>query len=210
MHDLRVLMCGVQLGGVYADIDVQCLKPIDDWNADHAHDAAVLLGVENFEESRPERIHVVNWVLASVPGHPLLSLLPGIVARTVQQQYFEAARLKHGITGEQYEKGVLDRTGPAALTRAMYQYFQSVGSNLSSIVYENVTSEGGLIAGDVRVLPIDRFGSGWQVANARSTGANFTCDQLLQHSPSALVCHMFWGSWRSKWSFRQQQTYGTC
>eukprot|EP00775_Hariotina_reticulata_P010317 gene10317-10475_t len=198
----RVLVLNM-LGGVYADMDVQCLQPIDDWNKHHAHDAAVLLGVENYDKNRPEPIHVVNWVLASVPGHSLLTLLPKIVTRAVQQQFFEAAREEHVLTRQVYEQGVIDRTGPGALTKAMYEYFHSMGSSLNDVAYKSVTSTGGLIAGDVRLLPVDSFASGWDVAKSRSKGGNLTCEDMLQRHPSALVCHMYWGSWRSMWTFKQ-------
>jgi hypothetical protein len=44
---LQLCSCAyVQYEGVYADIDVWPLKPIDQLNADHGHDAALLLGIE--------------------------------------------------------------------------------------------------------------------------------------------------------------------
>jgi hypothetical protein len=33
-------------GGVYADSDVRCMKPIDKWNEENNHDARVLVGLE--------------------------------------------------------------------------------------------------------------------------------------------------------------------
>lgn len=47
-------------------------------------------------------------------------------------------------------------------------------------------------------------------AAARQQGAppNVTCDTLV--APGALVCHMFWGSWRSSWGFGERHTYGDC
>lgn len=101
------------------------------------------------------------------------------------------------------------RTGPAALSWAAYEYLNNtVGVNMGTATYSNVTSPAGLLAGGVRLLPIEQMGSGWEVAEARKTGRNFTCDDLAREKPTALVCHMFWGSWRDSWSFGQQQTYG--
>jgi hypothetical protein len=91
-------------------MDLQCLKPIDEWNADHDHDAAVLLGVENYEAGRQHPLHVVNWVLAAAPGHPLLGSMPGIVARAVQQEFFKLARSPGAVLhGEAYTDGIIDR-----------------------------------------------------------------------------------------------------
>eukprot|EP00882_Tetradesmus_deserticola_P011747 GHRQ01012429.1.p1 GENE.GHRQ01012429.1~~GHRQ01012429.1.p1 ORF type:complete len:265 (+),score=28.99 GHRQ01012429.1:96-890(+) len=99
-----------KMGGVYADMDVQCLKPIDEWNADHDHDAAVLLGVENYDAGRRHPLHVVNWVLAAAPGHPLLGSMPGVVLRAVQRQFFELARTAGAVLhGSAYTNGIIDR-----------------------------------------------------------------------------------------------------
>jgi hypothetical protein len=79
---------------------------------------------------------------------------------------------------------------------------------MSTVTYTNVTSPAGLLAGGVRLLPIDYMGAGWEVALARQKGGNYTCADLARDKPDALVCHMFWGSWRDTWGFGQQQTYG--
>lgn len=43
-------------------MDVECLRPVDSWNAAHNHDAALLLGLENYSATRkPRRMHVTNW-----------------------------------------------------------------------------------------------------------------------------------------------------
>jgi hypothetical protein len=41
MHPPRL-----QYGGVYADADVRCIRPISKWNALHGQDADVLVGAE--------------------------------------------------------------------------------------------------------------------------------------------------------------------
>lgn len=200
----------LQLGGVYADMDVQCLKPIDDWNAEHGHDAQVLLGMENYANDREHPIHVTNWVLASVPGHPLLGNMPSIVSKSTQHQFFEVMRHKGSLTpGQTYEAGIIDRTGPAALSWAMYDYFSKIGQNLSAVNESTVSSADGFIAGGVRVLPTQNMGSGWEVAEARLKGVNFTCNDVAEKTPDAYVCHMFFGSWRTQWQFKVDGT-DTC
>jgi hypothetical protein len=90
----------------------------------------------------------------------------------------------------------------------MYEYLNNAGGvDMSNVTYSNVTSPAGLLAGGVRLLPIELMASGWEVAEARKQGRNYTCDDLARDKPTALVCHMFWGSWRDSWSFGQQQTY---
>jgi hypothetical protein len=202
----------VQYGGVYADIDVECLKPIDEWNIQHGNDAAVLLGVENYEPNRsPHKYHVTNWVMAAMPGHPLLGLMPAVVTRTIQQQYFALARTKTApLSPQLYEAGILDRTGPAALTMAMYDFFDSIKFDLNGVAKDVLVGGEGVVAGGARVLPLVLLGSGWEVAEARSKGRQYSCADLAKDKPQALVCHMFHGTWRAQWSFRQKYTYDNC
>jgi len=201
----------MQFGGVYADIDVECMKPIDKWNADHGYDASVLLGLEDWLPDRtPYKMHVNNWMLAAMPGHPLLALLPGIVTGTIQRQYFSL--IKKGQTGSQqmYESGILERTGPDALTAAMYQYFEGLDINLNNYSEADVNSGQGLAAGGVRILP-GATSTGWVVAEARAKHQKLTCADLLATKPDALVCHLFWGTWRSNWqAFKEDFTFDNC
>eukprot|EP00879_Flechtneria_rotunda_P002422 GHRR01002619.1.p1 GENE.GHRR01002619.1~~GHRR01002619.1.p1 ORF type:complete len:352 (+),score=66.11 GHRR01002619.1:92-1147(+) len=207
--DLWRILVLHQFGGVYADIDVQCVKPIDHWNSDHSYDAEVLLGVENYQENRTHPLHVVNWVLAAMPGHSLLGSMPSIVSKVIQEQYFQAANSEYAVLNRKnYEEGIIDRTGPAALTRAMYEYLLLYDKGIMSVSYENVTSPNGVLVGGVRVLPIDCMATGWELADARGKGIALSCEDVVKKVPDALVCHMFWGSWRSNWQFRQEFTYG--
>lgn len=193
-------------------MDVECLKPVDEWNADHGHDAAVLLGMENFDAKRsPHKVHVTNWAMAAMPGHPLLARMPGVVVREIQKQYFALARKQAELSGKLYEQGILERTGPAALTTAMYEYFESVGVDLNNVTEADINSKEGVVAGGVRVLPVVSLSSGWEVAEARSKGLVHSCADVAAAKPQALVCHMFWGSWRSTWrTFKQGFTYDNC
>ncbi|KAF8066317.1 HOC1 [Scenedesmus sp. PABB004] len=181
------------LGGVYADVDVVCLKPVEAWSAEHGHDAAVLLGVENYDEARLHPLHVVNWALAAVPGHPLLGrAFPAAVSAAVQRQFFAAAADGKPVSGAAYEAGIIDRTGPAALSAALYAWFAAAGvPDPAALTYANVTSAGGLAVGGVRVAPIDRLGAGWETAAARREGGNVTCADVAAKHPRAWVCHQF-------------------
>eukprot|EP00878_Enallax_costatus_P004173 GHUV01004402.1.p1 GENE.GHUV01004402.1~~GHUV01004402.1.p1 ORF type:complete len:472 (+),score=66.76 GHUV01004402.1:83-1498(+) len=199
-----------KLGGVYADLDVQCLKPIDDWNSEHQHDAQVLLGMENYDSKRPRPIHVTNWVLAAAPGHPLPASMPAIVAKATQHQFFDVMRQDGPIKKKAYEDGIIDRTGPAALSWAMYEYFKSVGQNMTGITDKVVSSGQGFMAGGVRVLPIANMGSGWEVAEARRKGEKFTCEDVAKKVPNAYVCHMFMGSWRTDWAYKGNAAIDEC
>lgn len=186
-----------------------CLRPIDTWNAKHGHDAAVLLGLEDYKPQRkPHSLHVNNWAFASMPGHPLLGRFPGVVSRHIQRQFFEVVRAGKLVTS--YEQGILERTGPDALTSAMYEYFADIAVDVSNVTESDLGGQQGFMAGGVRVASVDTLSSGWQVAAARQGGRGYNCSNIAVDHPEALVCHMFWGTWRSVWHFRQQKTYGNC
>lgn len=192
-------------------MDVQCLKPIDEWNAEHGYDAQVLLGMENFDGQREHPIHVVNWVLAASPGHPLLGSMPSVVAKATQHQFYQVMKQTnpHAPAAE-YEAGIIDRTGPAALSWAMYEYFNSIGQNMSTVTDMTVSSPEGFAAGGVRVLPVANMASGWEVAEARKQKVKYTCDDLAKRVPDAYVCHMFAGSWRAHWFYRSHDGDAAC
>lgn len=201
----------MQLGGVYADIDVECLKPIDEWNMQHGNDAAVLLGVECFDMNRKHRVHINNWVMAAMPGHPLLAQFPSIVMQQIQRQYFQLARGGGKLSSVLYEQGILDRTGPSALRIALYEHFKASGLDLTNVTESDLNGRQGVIAGGVRVLPMTALSTGWRVALARSKGEKYSCADVAAANPQALVCHMFWGSWRSTWQqFNQHFSYEDC
>lgn len=184
-------------------MDVQCLKPIEEWNMEHGLDAQVLLGMENYDSNRKHPIHVVNWVLAAVPGHPLLGSMPEYVARATQRQFFELMRKGTTHSSMTYEAGIIDRTGPAVLSWAMYEYFERLGVNMSAVSDKTLAEEQGFMAGGVRVLPIVNMGLGWEVFEAQQQNLNHSCESLGEQVPSAYVCHMFKGSWKSNWRVRE-------
>ena len=97
-----LLMHGI--GGIYADLDVECLAPMDPLLRDGAF---CLLGQE--PELHAKRLYgrvrlVSNAVLASVPGHRFWSHVFAVMSATSA------------------EKDVLDATGPRMLDRALANY----------------------------------------------------------------------------------------
>lgn len=82
----RRYMVVLRLGGVYADIDVECRAPLDGviapadtllagWEGEHAdaHDAAV----QQYARQR----QVASWFFAAAPGHPVLRAACDHIAR---------------------------------------------------------------------------------------------------------------------------------
>lgn len=92
-------------------MDVWPLRPIDEWNADKGHDAALLLGIEHYyPDGHPVSklpVHVTNWAFAGMPGHPLLGSMPHVIAQKIQQHFFQWA--KAAAPANFYHDGILFR-----------------------------------------------------------------------------------------------------
>lgn len=101
------------LGGIYADVDMECLQTLPEWIFDRTQ----VLSVEAFlthtrqEELRyPYPMQIANCIMASEPRHPFFELL---VRRSI-----EAFRDTPGITKDVIE----DVTGPKMMTRELFAH----------------------------------------------------------------------------------------
>lgn len=183
-------------GGIYSDIDTTALKPALDWLPSEFDLSTVgfVVGIEA-DPDRPDwhdwysrRIQFCQWTIQAKPGHPILR---DIVAYITE----EALRMKKkGIlkTGKM-DKTIVEFTGPAAWTDAVFRYFNNPdyfniepGSDLN-VTYEDFTyQEGYKKVGDVVVLPITSFSPGVQQMGAQDID-----------DPMAFVKHDFGGTWKS-------------
>lgn len=163
-----------RLGGVYADSDVMAARPISQW----AQDAGLLVGIENVfttpEEARrrsySRQVQMVQWSIASRPGHPVVCRMGQYVAKHVAEE-----RAGEFLDPDR-NHAILERTGPGIWSDSVHDYLRQVG---------NVSVEqlvGGGRVGDVRILPQPAFGC--------PTAVFDTAD------PLPYVYHMFMGSWK--------------
>lgn len=181
-------------GGVYSDLDTKSLKPIDDWVPKEYRDKAnVVVGIE-YDKLDGQRwldwtldLQFATWAIMAKPSHPLLrkAVKHGLT------QINELAR-KHG-TGVSDLKvsflEVLDTTGPAAFTRAVFAYLSETLKE--EYTWLNLTGlQKPILVADVLILPINAFGSGQLHSNSRKP----TDDD-------ALVEHLFRGSWKQTHEF---------
>mmetsp|Transcript_26616 Transcript_26616/g.37487 ORF Transcript_26616/g.37487 Transcript_26616/m.37487 type:complete len:359 (-) Transcript_26616:73-1149(-) len=135
-----------QHGGVYFDLDVECLTPIDTWNSIakeqdvlewkrimkvrplppnewqwiSAIPIRMILGMEfrDYGEEKFRRFQVVQWTIASQPKHPLLK-------RTVQLVNETVALV--GKNEHPTDDDVLSITGPFLFTRAVVEHMIQYG-----------------------------------------------------------------------------------
>jgi mannosyltransferase OCH1-like enzyme len=100
-------------GGVYADADAECMKPITSWWIPSECDAVV--GLENNEA-------VCQWAFASVPHHPLFARA---IAMIVERVRTYQARWGSGVplAAHSNEHFVHFFTGPGLFTDAVKAEF---------------------------------------------------------------------------------------
>lgn len=120
--------------------------------------------------------------------------------------YLDTASTRHTSSSALAGLCCLYRTGPGALTQAMYDFFKQAGVGMMDFSQSNFTSPEGVKVKDVRVLPQVHLGGGWEVVG-KQFGA---CSDFGQRHPEALVCHMFWGSWKPGWQLQPSHSYGSC
>jgi alpha 1,6-mannosyltransferase len=120
------------------------------------HKIGIVVGIEA-DPDRPDwkqwysrRIQFCQWTIQSLPGHPILV---DIVASIVE----ESMRMKNAglLEKGEMDRSVVEFTGPAAWTDAVFRFFNGLDS---IITYENFTNQVQHQAvGDVLVLPITSF-----------------------------------------------------
>lgn len=174
-------------GGVYNDVDVGCLKPIDLWiPARFKDNTSVVLGVEVDNEMGPDKsklFELVNWTIMARRNAPFMRYLVDSVVRNLEQTAIKHNTTLYNLNPKRQE--VIDVTGPMALTQAAFRYLSDKTG--TTINMQNFTKmrQPKLVA-DILVLPINAFGAGHQV---QWSGAD--------EDGSALVHHYFAGSWKT-------------
>lgn len=176
-------------GGIYSDIDTSALKPAFEWIPSDvpANSYGMVIGIEA-DPDRPDwaewysrRIQFCQWTIQSKPGHPVLV---DIVAKITQ----ETLRRKREGKLTKDHKAVIEFTGPAVWTDAIFAYFNNpdyfdMTTSKGNITWENFTGmKAPKKVGDVIVLPITSFSPG-----IKTMGAGEDDD------PMAYVKHSFEG-----------------
>ncbi|KAI8615360.1 hypothetical protein BC830DRAFT_1187030 [Chytriomyces sp. MP71] len=121
---LRYLML-YELGGVYADFDVSCHKPVWAWTLGH-EPVGVIVGVEDpGYASHPvygDKIDSIQqWTMANSRHHPFMAQVIHAVMEKI-----------HSLTPAQIlEADVLDLTGPGIFKRIVWDYLVAHGANLT-------------------------------------------------------------------------------
>jgi alpha 1,6-mannosyltransferase len=155
-------------GGIYTDIDTQALQPAVDWLPEDMERMSIglIVGIEA-DPDRPDwaewysrRIQFCQWTIQAKPGHPVLrDVVAAITEDTLRM------KRKGVLTKRKMDKSIVEFTGPAVWTDAVFRYFNSPDhfrfEGPRNVTYEDFT---GLTVqkrvGDVAVLPITSFSPG--------------------------------------------------
>jgi mannosyltransferase OCH1-like enzyme len=179
-------------GGVYFDLDVECLKPIDKWaaaiarnNNDNNKSAVrAIVGIE-FRNAQSSLLQFSQWTMASQPRLP-------IFYRTVQLINETVAQMRQGMPSPGNAEHI---TGPKMFTRAVVEYLVEQGrlrpdqvtvfdTNVVHVNDANITADTDEQVGNLLILHKNAFG------------------YHRIHPPVAnremYIRHLFTGRWRDK------------
>lgn len=176
-------------GGIYSDIDTTALKSAADWIPADVPSASygMVIGIEA-DPDRPDwaewysrRIQFCQWTMQAKPGHPILvDVVANITHETLKRKANGSLTKDH--------KGIIEFTGPARWTDAIFAFFNNpdyfdMEPGKGNITWKHFTAmKTPKKVGDVIVLPITSFSPG-----IRTMGAGEDDD------PMAFVKHAFEG-----------------
>lgn len=178
-------------GGIYSDIDTTALKSAVEWVPSEVPRSSygLVVGIEA-DPDRPDwhdwysrRIQFCQWTIQSKPGHPVLvDIVASIVEETLR-------RKSAGELDQKHMKTVVEFTGPAIWTDAIFKFFNNaeyfdMTTSKGNITWQQFTNiKQAKKVGDVVVLPITSFSPG-----VGQMGAGEEDD------PMAFVKHAFEGT----------------
>jgi hypothetical protein len=190
-----------QYGGVYADSDVRCTKPVSEWNAVNNHDADLLVGVV-YTDPAGMVTRVNNFILAAMPCHPVMAAMPF----TTMTRIAAAGLANRSVGWEQgpaLSEAVIGRTGPAALTATIADYARRLNAPWPVNGTQGAAGDGaGNLVATVRLMPRNIMTMGWETAAEK-----ISCEQALARNPGAYICHQYFGTWKATYNHRPALTY---
>jgi mannosyltransferase OCH1-like enzyme len=180
-------------GGVYFDLDVECLKPIDEWAAVIARNnnnnsnnktsaPRAIVGIE-FRDAQSPLLQFSQWTMASQPRLP-------IFYRTVQLINETVAQMRQGMPSPGNAEHI---TGPKMFTRAVVEYLVEQGrlrpdqvtvldTNVVHVNDANITADTDEQVGNLLILHKNAFGYHRMHANVTNI--------------EKYARHLFAGRWR--------------
>ncbi|KAK3712252.1 alpha-1,6-mannosyltransferase Och1 [Vermiconidia calcicola] len=180
-------------GGIYSDIDTTALKSAVEWVPPEVPRSTygLVIGIEadpdrpDWHEWYSRRIQFCQWTIQSKPGHPVLvDIVASITEETLR-------RKRAGELDKMHMKSIVEFTGPAVWTDAIFKFFNNpdyfdMSTSKGNITWKDFTGiTQAKKVGDVVVLPITSFSPGVGQMNAGE-----------DDDPMAFVKHAFEGTWK--------------
>jgi mannosyltransferase OCH1-like enzyme len=164
------------LGGVYSDLDTECLRPIDTWTDNHTN-VDFIVGVEGegipMKGGLARQLQLCQWTFASRPKHPILKRMIDKIGE--QTKKFQSSPLSVPL--------IMNWTGPGLWTDIIFDYFNET----YHVEWPTLVKlQHGRLIGDVYLVPVAGFSP-----SAYGLGAKGREDAR------ALVWHFFRGTWKS-------------
>lgn len=174
-------------GGIWSDLDVECLVPIDDWiPSTYVKDAAVVVGWE-FDVGWGDNFlrQFTSWTIMTKPRSPHMLQVINDIQADIEAKTRENNATVQELTLEMVGD-VVDFTGPRRMTFGIYK---SLGRALNRTIEQQDMAElvHPKLMGDVLVMPGQSF----------AASSNTYPPEDIEHLPPALVTHHYAGSWKN-------------
>lgn len=182
---LRYLLLAGE-GGVYADSDVEMIKPLQDWVPEEYRNVTrAMVGIEMDHAKKDEdddwTFRFTQHTLVAAKGHPIMMNM----VRNVTNKMLALAEKKHTTMAELelHDRDVVRITGPRGFKNIVFDHLsQETGT---AVGWRNLTgSTEPKLFGDTLIVPINFFAGGQ--SHSGSDGA----------SPDKRVQHYWKGTWR--------------
>ena len=182
---LRYLLLAGE-GGVYADSDVEMIKPLQDWVPEeyrNATRAMIGLDVDHAVKDEDEgwAFRFAQHTLVAAKGHPIMMNM----VRNVTNKMIALAEEKHTKMSEieLHDRDVVRITGPRGFREIVFDHLSKETG--VTVGWRNLTGiKEPKLFGDTLIVPINFFGGGQ--AHSGSDGT----------SPDKRVQHYWKGTWR--------------
>ncbi|KAK0769462.1 hypothetical protein LTR75_018088 [Friedmanniomyces endolithicus] len=174
-------------GGVYADIDTECTRPVRTWiPSEFVQSVGCVIGIEYNASAGPledfkGNLSLCQWTFMARPWHPVMQQVVDSVTHMLQQQTSADQRNTAGLGAD-----IGELTGPAIFTKAILKTLSSTSANNFDVaeIMQLTTPK---LFGDVLFLPISAFGSGQSHSGSKDWG-----------NEEQLVSHHFRMTWRAE------------
>ncbi|ETO28741.1 glycosyltransferase family 32 protein [Reticulomyxa filosa] len=191
-----------EYGGIYADSDVVCKAPVDEWLPRYhsvlnyknlsLDDIDFIVGVEFIERISPNPFQLVQWTFGAKRHSPIIKKIIDICITNIREG--------------KYKNHVIQRTGPGAFTTVIvrFMYDHSTPTNSKQRMHLHYPTH---IMYDMRKLDIGsqiiklKGGINLWILPYRAFGIHPSSKNNMLPVSQQLVMHRFEGSWKHKTLF---------